>query len=47
MSWFNRRPRPKDAPVLAPQTSSPMTEKNLKEGKLKVRSLEPKNSKKK
>ena len=46
MSWFNRRPRPKDAPVLAPHTSSPMTEKNLKESKLKVRP-EPKNSKKK
>jgi len=38
MSWFNRKPRPKNSPqVLGPKTSSPATERRMKEVKERVR----------
>jgi hypothetical protein len=37
MSWFNRRPSPKNPPVAPPKASSPISEKYLKEMKEAVR----------
>jgi hypothetical protein len=37
MSWFNRKPRPKNPPVLIPKHSSPVSEKRLNKTKEAVR----------
>jgi hypothetical protein len=43
MSWFNRKPRPKNPPSIPhPKKSSPSTEKYVKEMKEQVRQKEEK-----
>ena len=47
MSWFNKKPRPKNPPPhLSPKNLSPATERKMKEAKDRVRTpKEPSNDK--